>query len=323
MKRFTNILLVCDGKSLHREAIDRAVQLAKRNDASVTLIDIVEAPAGELARLFGSLPGARAYDVEFEVVEFHRSRVAEIGATFRAEGIPTTESVLQGIPFVEIIRKVLRDGHDLVMKGAGGEADGSSLIFASNDLHLLRKCPCPVWIMKPDHQSRYGRIMVAIDPDPPDDHKHRLNVLTMELATSLSAIDDSELHVVSAWQLAEERTMRDSAFTKVPKPQIDLLVEEKHKLSEKTLHALLQGFPDSDGSRQVHLVKGPARSVIPDFAEERKVDLIIMGTVGRTGVRGLIIGNSAEAIINQVECSVLAVKPPGFETPVRLQGDAA
>ena len=43
-----------------------------------------------------------------------------------------------------------------------------------------------------------------------------------------------------------------------------------------------------------------------------------MGTVGRTGIRGLFIGNTAEAILNQVKCSVLAVKPSGFETPVRL-----
>ncbi len=323
MKRFTNILLICDDKSLHREAVERAVRLAKANRASVTLVDVVEAAAGELARLFGALPGARAHDVEFEVVEFHRSRVAEIAERFRAEGIPTTECILQGIPFVEIIRKVIRDRHDLVMKGAGGEADGASLIFASNDLHLLRKCPCPVWIMTPGPRPHYDRIMVAIDPDPADDRKHRLNVFTMELATSLSAIDDSELHVVSAWSLSEERTMRDAAFTKIPKAQIDLLVEEKRKLSETTLQALLQGFPDPDGGRQVHLLKGPARSVIPDFAEEKRVDLIVMGTVGRTGVSGLIIGNTAEAILTQVECSVLAVKPPGFTSPVRLDADAA
>jgi len=41
-----------------------------------------------------------------------------------------------------------------------------------------------------------------------------------------------------------------------------------------------------------------------------------MGTVGRTGIQGFFIGNTAEEILNQVECSVLAVKPPGFQTPV-------
>ena len=47
-----------------------------------------------------------------------------------------------------------------------------------------------------------------------------------------------------------------------------------------------------------------------------------MGTVGRTGIPGVIIGNTAEAILNRVTCSVLAVKPPDFETPVTLESDA-
>jgi nucleotide-binding universal stress UspA family protein len=65
-----------------------------------------------------------------------------------------------------------------------------------------------------------------------------------------------------------------------------------------------------------HLVKGPARLEIPVLAESLAVDLVVMGTVARTGVAGLFIGNTAEAILEQMECSVLAVKPEGFVTPV-------
>jgi len=43
-----------------------------------------------------------------------------------------------------------------------------------------------------------------------------------------------------------------------------------------------------------------------------------MGTVGRTGIPGLIMGNTAESILNNIGCSVLAVKPPGFVSPVTL-----
>ena len=50
------------------------------------------------------------------------------------------------------------------------------------------------------------------------------------------------------------------------------------------------------------------------------VDLVVMGTVGRTGLKGLIMGNTAETILRSVRCSVLAVKPEGFVTPVRIQG---
>jgi universal stress protein E len=43
-----------------------------------------------------------------------------------------------------------------------------------------------------------------------------------------------------------------------------------------------------------------------------------METVGRTGIPGLLMGNTAETILQQVNCSVLAIKPPGFVTPVTL-----
>jgi nucleotide-binding universal stress UspA family protein len=55
------------------------------------------------------------------------------------------------------------------------------------------------------------------------------------------------------------------------------------------------------------------------LAQQLEVDLVVMGTVARTGIPGLIMGNTAEAILEQLDCSVLAIKPPGFVTPVSLQ----
>ena len=46
---------------------------------------------------------------------------------------------------------------------------------------------------------------------------------------------------------------------------------------------------------------------------------IMMGTVGRTGIPGFIMGNTAETVLNRIDCSVLAIKPEGFVTPVRLE----
>ncbi len=319
MRRFKNILLVCDPQSVHEDLIGRAIWLAKTNEARLTLVDVVDTAPGELAKLFASLSATQGREIEYEVMEFHRARLAEVAAPIKSEGVPTTEVVLQGIPFVEIIRKVLRDGHDLLMKGAAGESEGKSLLFASTDLHLMRKCPCPVWVMKHSDRRRYARVLAAVDPDPRDDQRDALNTLIMDLATSLSEREGSGLLIANAWMLSEENSMRHSAFARVPKAEIDRLVEERRKQSRGRLDELMLRYPGKDEGRQVHHLKGEARQIIPEFAENNRVDLIVMGTVGRTGVRGLIIGNTAEAILNQVECSVLAVKPPGFETPIRLE----
>ncbi len=322
MKRFKNILLVCDSVHVHEESIDRALWLAKTNDASISVVDVIDAAPGELTRLFGALPGTRAQDVEYEVVEFHRSRLAEAAAPIRAQGIETNERVLQGIPFVEIITKVLRDDHDLVIKGAVTIEKNGSPALGSEDMHLVRKCPCPVWIIKTSQQRKYGRILAAVDPNNADEQKTKLNTLIMDLATSLSAMDNSELHVVTAWGLEEEETLRHSGFARVAKDEISLLIDDQRRQTEANLNTLLAPYPNDETTRYVHLVKGPALEVIPNLAKEQQVGLIVMGTVGRTGIQGLIIGNTAEGILNTVDCAVLAAKPPGFESPVQLNGRA-
>ncbi len=76
--------------------------------------------------------------------------------------------------------------------------------------------------------------------------------------------------------------------------------------------------PHPHDKRTVHLIKGEAKEVIPDLAERLEVDRVVIGTVGRAGVPGLLIGNTAEAILNSVDCSVLTLKPEGFETPIQV-----
>ena len=59
-----------------------------------------------------------------------------------------TAKVLGGSPFIEVIKEVLRQGHDLVMMAAEGEGGVEDALFGSTSTHLMRKCPCPVWVMK-------------------------------------------------------------------------------------------------------------------------------------------------------------------------------
>ncbi|MEO1192661.1 MAG: universal stress protein [Pseudomonadota bacterium] len=318
MKRFKNILLVCDEETLDETQVERAIWLAKANGARVSLVQVLETAPGELARLIGAMPGGGSRDVEADLLKSYKEGLAKQAEPFRAAGIDTSETLLQGISFIEIVRQVLRADHDLVMKRAGGSREGTSVFFASTDLHLMRKCPCPVWIMNPSPRPRYNRILAAINPDPSNAQRYALNRLVLDLATSLSAADGSELQVVHAWQLEEEESLRKSAFARVPKRQIQALVDAHEAECLKQMEQVLAGYSGLEIGKQVKMLPGHARTAIPEFAEAQQVELIIMGTVGRTGVRGLIIGNTAEAILNQVHCAVMAVKPPGFQTPIEV-----
>tara|TARA_R110001583_G_scaffold178457_5_gene334334 strand:- start:18703 stop:18984 length:282 start_codon:yes stop_codon:yes gene_type:complete len=88
---------------------------------------------------------------------------------------------------------------------------------------------------------------------------------------------------------------------------------DRQKLFDKTLK---NNF-SSDNFPNTKLIEGTAQEEIPKYIEEQEIDLVVMGTVCRTGITGLFIGNTAESILSEVSCSVLTLKPEGFETPVK------
>ena len=84
------------------------------------------------------------------------------------------------------------------------------------------------------------------------------------------------------------------------------------------LDTLLEPYALLHLNHRVHLMQGNAGIAIPELVRAAPVDLIVMGTVCRTGLPGFFIGNTAETILQRVDCSVLTVKPEGLLSPVTL-----
>lgn len=317
MRRFKNILLVAnDG---HEATLARASTLARRNGARLTLLDVIEEWPQEV--FAPSLPQSLD-ELELLMIEERRRRLEELLAPLRDEGIETAAKVLCGKPFLEIIRQVLRDGHDLVMATATGRGGLHEMLFGSTEMHLMRKCPCPVWVIKPSQRKPFARILAAVDLAPCDAEHESLNVKIMALATSLARLEGSELHIVHAWQCPGESLLR-SPRSGVPPQEVNRLVREEKKQRAVRLDGLLQRYDLQAVPHQVHLLKGRADEVVLAIARSKRVELIVMGTVCRTGIAGFFIGNTAENTLRRVHCSALTVKPDGFETPVTLNGEAS
>ena len=64
--------------------------------------------------------------------------------------------------------------------------------------------------------------------------------------------------------------------------------------------------------------RGEPEDVIPEFVVAEGIDLVVMGTVARNGIAGMLLGNTAERGLRKLPCSVLTVKPEAFVSPVRL-----
>lgn len=304
-----------------RQAIERAVRLVESNQASLKVVSV----APDMMVYSGMFEDeAMSSSLSTSIINGYAEELAALVEPYQRR-IKIVTQVLEGIPFLEIIRAVLRDDHNLVIKSPD-DPDFLDRIFGSDDMHLLRKCPCPVWLIKSQAPKNYRRILAAVDIDgsyPPMEmeSRRRLNRQILELASSLAVADFSELHVVHAWDAIGETAMR-GAFLDMPQEEVDSYVEQVRQQRGKSLKKLL-----SELSGEVleylkpkpHLVKGWARKEIPALAKEIDADLVVMGTVARTGIPGFIMGNTAETILNQLDCSVLAIKPTGFVTPVTIQ----
>lgn len=101
----------------------------------------------------------------------------------------------------------------------------------------------------------------------------------------------------------------------LPAAEVDKRLLETRKMYETWFHRLLEKHPMEELRHHVHLLKGEAGKLIPELSKEKQIEVIVMGTVCRTGISGFFIGNTAEDVLRQVDCSVLTVKPDGFVTP--------
>lgn len=311
MQRFKNILLVLDPEVQGTAILDRAVSLAKKNGARLTLFSVVykHSDLDRYPELVGEHLLAPIVSDRREWLELQLKPIRE-------KGVDVLTVAVAGIPFLEIIREVLREQHDLVITTAEEKKGIRARVFGTTTMHLMRKCPCPVWVVKRAQTRPFIRILAAVDPSACDPKRDSLNSLILQLAGSMARKEAAELHIVHMWHLFAERYVRGRGMTEKDIQEAKALEKMQHKQCVDTL----LGRVDVTGLKpHLHLIEGDPDERIPELVMELGIDLLVMGTVCRTGIAGFLIGNTAEDVLNQVDCSVLTVKPEGFVTPVTLE----
>ncbi|MEA3337957.1 MAG: universal stress protein [Chloroflexota bacterium] len=352
MKRFKNILVVLDHESGSEALIKRAVTLGQRNQARLTVvfvikkatmlhqaeppvvaeqpvIDIIEeipcdtpvpVTSKSLQDFQERIPitiEELPQDVQEYIIQEEQHNLEQIVASIRQTGVQVSSKVLSGSPFVEIIREVLRGEHDLVMIRAESRGGLKEALFGRTTMHLMRKCPCPVWVMNPAQPKHYSHILAAVDPTPFYEQRNALNIQILDLATSLAHRERCRLLIIHTYTSTLESHVQSGRIN-VPPRKLDEWCREYRDTHRRSLEELLRLYDLENLEHQVYLLKGEAGRLIPALAAAKEVELIVMGTLSRSGVAGFFIGNTAEKVLRQVDCSVLTVKPDGFITPVKL-----
>lgn len=309
MNRFRNVLVAAAPGRLDAAMLGLAADLPGMS--GLTVLDVM--PPLPTFRRRIDVEG-RTVDLEVALTEDRQAAIRQLVDRV-LPGLDVEILVVPGEPFVEVIRRVMADGHDLVLVGWPEQEEGDESL-PTGIMQLLRKCPVPVWVVRPG-RARKLRVLALIDPDPDDPVRDGLNDLVLELARSLREWRNGDLHIAHAWSLVGESTFRSSPYVGMPDSMVDAMVRSVETAHHERLIATLQRHGLTGAAAQVHMAEGEAGVVLPRLANRLSIGLIVMGTVGRTGLSGLFMGNTAETILRRVGCSVLAVKPEGFESPVR------
>ena len=321
MERFKRILLFADPAAKIEPALRYAARVAQHNHGIVTVVDCMRS---------GSPPAPvevnpdcpqrvqlahEQHELGSRAKQEMRSRVEDICQQLRNQGVPATAKVLMGRAAAEIIREVLRSDHHVVMKSAQGtRANKERSFFGTTAIALMRKCPCPVWVVDPDETSRFDHVLAAVDPLTDDPDHMKLNGEILHLAADLADWENGTLHIAHAWTPYGVSVLK----SRMPEESLKKYIEGGRQHARHRMDDLLARCERIASPQNVHLLHGDPERAIPDFARRRRIDLIVVGTVGRTGISGFVAGNTAEKVLRQVRCSVLALKPDTFISPVKL-----
>jgi universal stress protein E len=273
-------------------ATDQAAEFAKHLGAEVVLVHSTR-PDWAVGR--STEPPAAA--------DSAKRTLDQVADRFRAIGVSTAVEISDETPWRAIIRRVLRDRIHLVFAGRRNEQSHAPLHLGSVSSHLLRRCPCAVWVAKPECDLAPRRVLAASDLSPVGER-------VIDYAAFIAGRYHAELHVVHAFQL--RRGAELEGWTGIEPFLRRERDERARRLTEQV--DLAGGAP----SLSVHAVPGSPAKAILDLNAELKPDLVVMGTVSRGRARSRLVGNTALRVLGKLDGSLLAVKPEDFVCPVAL-----
>jgi nucleotide-binding universal stress UspA family protein len=303
MSILKSVLVDIDAAAVDHPALERAVTLAAGRQAAVKIVDVLPWVP----------PGARRFvtsEIERELVEHRRDRLRAIAGGVRHAAV-TTE-LLRGRPATALIQEVLRSGHDLLVRSHGRDVSAGPQPFGAVDMELLRECPCPVWLVGRQNPHKPWRILAAMHAAPDDAVEQALNETILDWALTLKGLGDGQVTILQAWTPYGAGVLR----SRMPPEEFAEFVEAARRAEAEALSQFLEPFKQRLAGAAVELVHGEPKEAIVGFVESHGIDVVVLGTVARTGIAGLVMGNTAEYVLQHLRGSVLAVKPRGFQTRV-------
>lgn len=308
MLDINHILVALDPEHTEQIALQKAIWLAKQVGADIRLLTSVYEP---YAANYSALDAETQLRLKAARIDSSKAWLADYAKDIEDQSISVQTQVIWCSRLDEAVMISLTEkDYDLVIKGT----DHHSLIdklFPHCDWNILRHCPAPVLLVKSPKPWASNRILASIDATTLDETHRLINENILDYAEHLADHLSTDLHLVNAVpQLALALAMIPEA--PIPSDIQPSLMEEHRAACKQYAHKY------SLEAEQLHIEEGETDQVVAKVVEDIQADLLLIGSVGRSGLSGLLLGNSSETLVDQVPCDLLIIKEgDGVAEPIQ------
>jgi universal stress protein E len=251
-------------------------------------------------------------------IEQRHCQLERAAQSLRLRGVRVTTSVRWDYPFHEgIVRQVLRHRPSLLIVQSTPKQGVARALLSRTDYRLIETCPCSVLLMKTRRTYWDATLVAAVDPEQSHGKPDSLDDRILDAATRLRDALSAKLQVLHVQTPWENVIRRNPELGNVPDVEKNDIYSAYCNSIENELRSLTRRHDVPD--QQVLMVEGHPAEVLPRFASREKVDMVVIGAVARSWLKRLLVGHTAERVLDYLDCDVLVVKPEGFRSTVSSQ----
>jgi len=294
------ILVIIDPDADEQTALMRCSEMAPGANLDIHIARFIERPIQRVPdKKFGSALIAAEKERLDQLVKQQLNGVQEV----------TTEVIPFSRLYEAIIQTATRINADFVFKPLRKHNPVARTLFTSTDWNLVRLCPLPLLLTNPGSKIVGKPVIAAIDVCNQDTGHEELNRMVLSQAKTVARVIHSDVYAVNAFT-PPTAMWGYGAADPIPYE----ITRDQHKDHVAEAYRLAEEFGISND--HVSVCEGVAEQVVNEVAGQLSASLIVLGTVARSGLAGLFIGNTAEAVLERSQTDVLVVKPAGFKSPI-------
>ncbi len=300
MAIFTKIYVAITPEKEEQLALSRAVLLANKYNAELVLGTSMY--NGSIEKALTS-KNQSALDLKNDFINHQKKVLEDLAANIDIKSKITCAVTWNKTWFKGIIELATDNNCDLIVKDTKNARYESTMrnLFTPDHWNLLRYSPVDVLMVKNYAWTDSGNIVAAISFDDDQTKDEYLGKIIAKKAGSMRDVFAAKLHFVNTISKAPTHTIVEKSIFNTESFNINTILKRKQKLLELANSVDTRDFA-------IFIEEGLPGKVVPNVCRALNADLLILGSAGRKGVDAILLGNTAEYIIDKIGCDTLVVK---------------